>query len=77
MSQSPDFLAGVRAGLRIASHAASQFSVKANRNLHPDVPWDKMSESAKLIAHMIAQCISAEIAAIDPVTVQPGGENGR
>ncbi len=59
-----EFERGVRAGLRRASQEASQFSVRVNKNLHPDIPWDKMSDSAKLIAHMVAQCISADIAAL-------------
>lgn len=40
---------------------ASSFTVKAGRSIHPDIPWDDMSETVKLTAHTTAQQIAAAI----------------
>jgi hypothetical protein len=40
---------------------AAQFTVKKDRNIHPDIPWDQMNESAKSAAHTTAQQIAAAI----------------
>ena len=40
---------------------ASAFTMKAGRNIHPDIAWDDMSESAKLVSHTTAQQIAAAI----------------
>lgn len=40
---------------------AALFSVKDDRSIHPDVPWDEMNEAAKTIAHTTAQQIAAAL----------------
>jgi len=50
--------------LEEAADLASRFSVKADRSIHPDIPWDRMSETAKTTAHTTAQQIAAAIRAL-------------
>jgi hypothetical protein len=40
---------------------ASMFTVKPDRSIHPGIPWDKLSEPAKIAAHTTAQQIAAAI----------------
>lgn len=48
-------------GIRDAARIAASFSVKPDRSLHPDVPWDQMNETTKHVAHATAQSIADEI----------------
>ena len=41
--------------------AAGLVTVREGRSIHPDIPWDKMSETAKTVAHTTAQQISMEL----------------
>jgi len=43
------------------SKIASDFSMKPDRSIHPDIPWDEMSEVAKSVAHTTAQQIALAI----------------
>lgn len=45
-------------GIKDAARIASLFSVKPGASIHPDIPWEKMNETAKMIAHTTAQQIS-------------------
>lgn len=47
--------------LKEARKIAYLFSVKNDRSIHPDIPWDQMSELAKMVAHTTAQQIAMEI----------------
>lgn len=40
---------------------ASMFTMKPDRSIHPDIPWDQMNESAKMAAHTTAQQIAVKI----------------
>ena len=40
---------------------ALNFTVKPDRSIHPDVKWEEMSESAKMVAHTTAQQIAYAI----------------
>jgi hypothetical protein len=40
---------------------ASMFSMKPDRSIHPDIPWDQMDDAVKITAHTTAQQIAAEI----------------
>lgn len=40
---------------------ASMFTMKSDRSIHPDIPWEEMSETAKRVAHTTAQQIAAKI----------------
>ena len=40
---------------------ASQFSVKKDRTLHPDIKWEDMKESSQIASHSTAQQIAMEI----------------
>ena len=48
--------------IKHAAHQASWFSGRPGARVHPDIPWDKMNESAKTAAHSTAQQIAMEIA---------------
>jgi hypothetical protein len=37
------------------------FSMKPDRSIHPDIPWDQMDDAVKITAHTTAQQIAAEI----------------
>jgi predicted transposase YbfD/YdcC len=52
---------GREAAIREAAAIASRFSVKKDRELIPDFPWEDMSEPVRIAAHTTAQQISAEI----------------
>jgi uncharacterized protein with HEPN domain len=47
--------------LKRAAGEAGLFTVREGRSIHPDIPWDKMSETAKTVAHTTAQQISMEL----------------
>lgn len=53
--------AAVMAERRRCVRIAAMFTVKPDRSIHPDIPWDAMSEAAKTIAHTTAQQIAIEI----------------
>ncbi|TIV83808.1 MAG: hypothetical protein E5V64_06490 [Mesorhizobium sp.] len=40
---------------------ASDFSMKPDRSVHPDIPWDQMPDAIKTTAHTTAQQIAALI----------------
>jgi hypothetical protein len=40
---------------------ASEFTLRSDRRIHPDVSWDDMSEDARYIAHTTAQQIAERI----------------
>lgn len=44
-----------------AAVTATMFTLKPDRSIHPDIPWDKMNETAKMIAHTTAQQIAYAI----------------
>lgn len=58
------FEAGAAAMQKAAAIAASRFSVKPDRSLHPDIPWEQMNEAVKVAAHSTAQQIALEIATL-------------
>jgi hypothetical protein len=67
-------LEGFNEGIAKAAHTASYFSVKPGASIHPDIPWERMNENAKMIAHTTAQQISWAISELkaalpDPPTV--------
>lgn len=43
------------------ANIASAFTIKPDRSIHPDIPWDKMSEQAQMVAHTTAQQIAYAI----------------
>lgn len=47
--------------LDLAANTASLFTGGPNRCIHPDVPWNSMSEQAQAIAHTTAQQIASKI----------------
>lgn len=49
------------AAIAECTRVASHFSVKPDRSLHPDIPWEQMNESVKMAAHSTAQQIAMEI----------------
>lgn len=57
----PDVRAGYLIGLTAASKIASQFSVKKDRTLHPDIPWEELKPEVRVAAHTTAQQIALEI----------------
>jgi hypothetical protein len=63
--------------LREAATVASLFTAPPNARIHPDIAWDEMNESAKLVAHTTAQQISwaiSELIQPPPLSVEtPGG----
>lgn len=58
--------------LEEAAMVASLFSVKPDRNIHPDVPWDAMGETAKMVTHTTAQQIAWEIRELASVPLEAG-----
>lgn len=44
-----------------AQRTASRFSMRPDRNLHPDIAWDNMNEATQVAAHSSAQQIAMEI----------------
>lgn len=46
---------------RACQRLASEFTMKPDRSVHPDVPWDEMNETAKMVAHTTAQQIASAI----------------
>jgi hypothetical protein len=40
---------------------ASEFSMRGDRRVHPDIPWERMNESAQTAAHSTAQQIAMRI----------------
>lgn len=55
------YKSGVNDGLKKARKIASLFSMKKDRSLHPDIPWEKMNESVQIASHSTAQQIALEI----------------
>ena len=45
-------------GIRDAARIASHFTAGPNARIHPDISWEQMNETAKMIAHTTAQQIS-------------------
>lgn len=53
--------ASVSAEREACARVASHFTIKPDASIYPDVPFEKMPETAKTIAHMTAQNIAAAI----------------
>ena len=47
--------------IKHCAQIASEFTMGPDRSIHPDIPWDEMSEAAKLVAHTTAQQIAQAI----------------
>lgn len=60
---------GVKLGLEAAARQAALFSVRPNRSLHPDAPWEQMAPAAQHAAHVTAQCIGMEIEDLSPTDI--------
>lgn len=56
--------AAISEALEEAEKVVAMWSVKPDRSFHPDIPWEQMNETAKLVAHSAAQQIAAEIRAL-------------
>jgi len=69
-----DALKGVeREALKRAVRVACAFSMKKDRSLHPNVPWDSMDTAVKVAAHSASRQIAMEIQALidTPVSETP------
>jgi hypothetical protein len=60
--------------LERASRTASLFTVNPDRSIHPDIPWEKMTEAAQMVAHTTAQQIAAELTALAASARKGGGK---
>lgn len=65
---------GFNEGVARAANAAAYFSVKPEASIHPDIPWNRMNENAKIVAHTTAQQISWEISTLKRVADSKRGE---
>ncbi len=49
---------GFDEGVEAAKNCAAMFTMKPDRSIHPDIPWDEMNDNAKMVSHTTAQQIA-------------------
>ena len=66
--------ARLRQALARCPSIASRFTVRPDAQIHPDIPWAQMNESARTAAHTTAQQIAEELRVFVALALAGGGE---